>query len=205
MSTGRFISFEGIDGAGKTSHLDALEARWRAEGRPVVRTREPGGSPLAEKLRQMVLHDEMDALTESLLVFAARRDHLRAVIEPALARGDWVLSDRFTDATFAYQGGGRGFDLGTLQTLEAWVQQGRQPQLTFLFDLPPEVAAERLRSARQPDRFEAQDAAFFQRVRQAYLDRMAAQPARFALIDARQSPAAVSAQVEAVLQARGLV
>jgi dTMP kinase len=205
MSTGRFISFEGIDGAGKTSHLDALEARWRAEGRPVVRTREPGGSPLAEKLRQMVLHDEMDALTESLLVFAARRDHLRAVIEPALARGDWVLSDRFTDATFAYQGGGRGFDLGTLQTLEAWVQQGRQPQLTFLFDLPPEVAAERLRSARQPDRFEAQDAAFFQRVRQAYLDRMAAQPARFAPIDARQSPAAVSAQVEAVLQARGLV
>jgi dTMP kinase len=205
MSTGRFISFEGIDGAGKTSHLDALEARWRAEGRAVVRTREPGGSPLAEKLRQMVLHDEMDALTESLLVFAARRDHLRAVIEPALARGDWVLSDRFTDATFAYQGGGRGFDLGTLQTLETWVQQGRQPELTFLFDLPPEVAAERLRSARQPDRFEAQDAAFFQRVRQAYLDRMAAQPARFALIDARQSPAAVSAQVEAVLQARGLV
>jgi dTMP kinase len=205
MSTGRFISFEGIDGAGKTSHLDALEARWRAEGRPVVRTREPGGSPLAEKLRQMVLHDEMDALTESLLVFAARRDHLRTVIEPALARGDWVLSDRFTDATFAYQGGGRGFELGTLQTLESWVQEGRQPELTFLFDLPPEVAAERLRSARQPDRFEAQDAAFFQRVRQAYLDRMAAQPARFALIDARQSPAAVSAQVEAVLQARGLV
>jgi dTMP kinase len=205
MSTGRFITFEGIDGAGKTSHLDALEARWRAEGRPVVRTREPGGSPLAEKLRQMVLHDEMDALTESLLVFAARRDHLRTVIEPALARGDWVISDRFTDATFAYQGGGRGFELPTLHTLEDWVQQGRQPELTFLFDLPPEVAAERLRTARQPDRFEAQDTTFFQRVRQAYLDRMAAQPGRFALIDAQRSPATVSAQVEAVLLARGLI
>ncbi len=127
------------------------------------------------------------------------------MIEPALARGDWVISDRFTDATFAYQGGGRGFDLSTLRTLEGWVQQGRQPELTFLFDLPPEVAAERLRSARQPDRFEAQDAAFFQRVRQAYLDRMAAQPDRFALIDAQRSPAVVSAQVESVLQARGLV
>ncbi len=205
MTAGRFISFEGIDGAGKTSHLDALEARWRSEGRPVVRTREPGGSPLAEKLRQMVLHDEMDALTESLLVFAARRDHLRTVIEPALARGDWVLSDRFTDATFAYQGGGRGFDLTTLGTLETWVQQGRQPDLTLLFDLPPAVAAERLRAARQPDRFEAQDAAFFERVRQAYLDRMAAQPQRFALIDARRTPAEVSAQVQAVLTERGLL
>ncbi|MEY2842886.1 MAG: hypothetical protein RI920_923 [Pseudomonadota bacterium] len=205
MTAGRFISFEGIDGAGKTSHLDALEARWRSEGRPVVRTREPGGSPLAEKLRQMVLHDEMDALTESLLVFAARRDHLRTVIEPALARGEWVLSDRFTDATFAYQGGGRGFDLSTLGTLETWVQQGRQPDLTLLFDLPPAVAAERLRAARQPDRFEAQDAAFFERVRQAYLDRMAAQPQRFALIDARRTPAEVSAQVQAVLTERGLL
>jgi dTMP kinase len=205
MTAGRFISFEGIDGAGKTSHLDALEARWRSEGRLVVRTREPGGSPLAEKLRQMVLHDEMDALTESLLVFAARRDHLRTVIEPALARGDWVLSDRFTDATFAYQGGGRGFDLATLGTLETWVQEGRQPDLTLLFDLPPAVAAERLRAARQPDRFEAQDAAFFERVRQAYLDRMAAQPQRFALIDARRTPAEVSAQVQAVLAERGLL
>jgi len=205
MTAGRFISFEGIDGAGKTSHLDALEARWRSEGRPVVRTREPGGSPLAEKLRQMVLHDEMDALTESLLVFAARRDHLRTVIEPALARGDWVLSDRFTDATFAYQGGGRGFDLATLGTLETWVQEGRQPDLTLLFDLPPAVAAERLRAARQPDRFEAQDAAFFERVRQAYLDRMAAQPQRFALIDARRTPAEVSAQVQTVLAERGLL
>ena len=204
MSTGRFISFEGIDGAGKTSHLDALEARWRAEGRSVVRTREPGGSPLAEKLRQMVLHDEMDPLTESLLVFAARRDHLRAVIEPALARGDWVLSDRFTDATFAYQGGGRGFALSTLQTLEQWVQQGRQPDLTLLFDLPPEVAAERLRAARQPDRFEAQDAAFFERVRQAYLSRQQAQPGRFALIDARCTPAEVAEQVDAALHRHGL-
>ncbi|MEY4766197.1 MAG: hypothetical protein RI907_2870 [Pseudomonadota bacterium] len=204
MTAGRFITFEGIDGAGKTSHLDALEARWRAEGRQVVRTREPGGSPLAEKLRQMVLHDDMDPLTESLLVFAARRDHLRCVIEPALARGDWVLSDRFTDATFAYQGGGRGFDLATLGTLETWVQAGRQPDLTFLFDLPPAVAAERLRLARQPDRFEAQDAAFFERVRQAYLSRLAAQPQRFALIDAQRTPAEVAQQVDAALRQHGL-
>lgn len=204
MSPGRFITFEGIDGAGKTSHLDAMEARWRAAGRQVVRTREPGGSPLAEKLRALVLHDEMDPLTESLLVFAARRDHLRTVIEPALAAGQWVLSDRFTDATFAYQGGGRGFELGTLQTLENWVQQGRQPDLTLLFDLPPAVAAERLRAARQPDRFEAQDAAFFERVRQAYLARLQAQPQRFALIDASQSPADVARAVDAALLQHGL-
>ena len=157
---GRFITVEGIDGAGKTTHVQAVEDAWRSAGRDVVRTREPGGTPLAERLRDMVLHEPMDALTESLLVFAARRDHLHTVIEPALARGAWVLCDRFTDATFAYQGGGRGFDMTVLSQLEAWVQQGRQPDLTLLFDLPPVVAAERLRQARQPDRFEAQDGHF---------------------------------------------
>ncbi|MBC7700096.1 dTMP kinase [Aquabacterium sp.] len=199
----RFISFEGIDGAGKTSHLDALESQLRQAGRDVVRTREPGGTPLAEKLRQSVLHDPMDALTESLLVFAARRDHLVQVIEPALARGAWVLSDRFTDATFAYQGAGRGFDLSVLSTLEKWVQGHRQPDLTFLFDLPPAVAAARLSAARQPDRFEAQDTAFFERVRAGYQARLQADAQRFALIDASASPIDVARQVDAALQSKG--
>ena len=122
MSTGRFISFEGIDGAGKTTHIDAVEQAWRAAGHEVVRTREPGGTALAESLRELVLHQPMDALTEALLVFAARRDHVQQVIAPALARGAWVLCDRFTDATFAYQGAGRGFDLQVLAQLEGWVQ-----------------------------------------------------------------------------------
>ena len=132
---GRFISAEGIDGAGKTTHLDTVDAWLRQRGHPVLRTREPGGTPLAEALRELVLHQPMDPLTEALLVFAARRDHLCEVIEPALAAGTWVLCDRFTDATFAYQGGGRGFDLQVLATLETWVQQGRQPDLTLWFDL----------------------------------------------------------------------
>ncbi|MGH6648764.1 dTMP kinase [Aquabacterium sp.] len=202
-TAGRFISFEGIDGAGKTSHLGALETQLRQAGHDVVRTREPGGTPLAEKLRESVLHDPMDALTESLLVFAARRDHLVQVIEPALARGAWVLSDRFTDATFAYQGAGRGFDLATLRTLETWVQGQRQPDLTFLFDLPPEVAAARLSAARQPDRFEAQDTAFFERVRAGYQARQQADVQRFALIDASASPTDVARQVNAALQIKG--
>jgi dTMP kinase len=202
--TGRFITFEGIDGAGKTTHLDALEQAWRQAGHEVVRTREPGGTPLAEKLRGHFLHDAMDPLTEALLVFAGRRDHLVQVIEPALARGAWVLCDRFTDATFAYQGGGRGFDLGVLGTLEQWVQGGCQPDLTLLFDLPPAIAAARLSAARQPDRFEAQDQAFFERVRAAYLARLAAQPERFALIDAAQSPDEVALQIRAALAEWGL-
>lgn len=200
---GRFITFEGIDGAGKTTHIDALEQRWRAAGRDVLRTREPGGTPLAERLRQMVLHDPMDAMTEVLLVFAARRDHLRTVIEPALARGAWVLCDRFTDATFAYQGGGRGFDVQVLRTLEAWVQGARQPDLTVLFDLPPSVAAARLVAARQPDRFEAQDLAFFERVRAAYLARQCAQPDRFALVQADHPPEHVAQQLQGALQTKG--
>ena len=203
MSTGQFITFEGIDGAGKTTHMDTLEQLLKSQGREVVRTREPGGTPLAEKLRGLFLHDAMDPLTESLLVFAARRDHLVQVILPALARGAWVMCDRFTDATFAYQGGGRGFDLQVLRTLEGWVQDQKQPDLTFLFDLPPEVAASRLAAARQPDRFEAQDTAFFARVRQAYLDRQAHNPTRFALIQADARPEAVAAQISQVVQSKG--
>jgi len=200
---GRFITFEGIDGAGKTTHIDALEQAWRQQGRDVVRTREPGGTPLAEKLRELVLHDSMDPLTEALLVFSARRDHVQQVIRPALARGAWVLCDRFTDATFAYQGAGRGFELAVLRQLETWVQEGLQPDLTLLFDLPPAVAAGRLQAARQPDRFEALDAAFFERVRAGYLARQSEQPDRFSVIQADARPDEVAAQVREAIAAKG--
>jgi dTMP kinase len=192
---GRFITFEGIDGAGKSSHIEPLAAWWVEQGARVLVTREPGGTALAEQLREMVLHRPMDALTEALLVFAARRDHLQRVIEPALADGTTVLCDRFTDATFAYQGGGRGFDGKVLAYLEAWVQQGRQPDLTLWFDIAPEVAAQRRAAARAPDRFEAQDVAFFQRVRAGYEARRAADPGRFVCIDAAPPPPQVWTQV----------
>ena len=200
---GRFITFEGIDGAGKTTHIDALEQSWRQQGRDVVRTREPGGTPLAERLRELVLHETMDPLTEALLVFSARRDHVQQVIRPALSRGAWVLCDRFTDATFAYQGAGRGFELAVLTQLENWVQEGLQPDLTLLFDLSPAVAATRLQAARQPDRFEALDAAFFERVRAGYLARQSAQPERFAVIQADAPAVDVGKQVREVLAAKG--
>jgi dTMP kinase len=203
LSSGRFITLEGIDGAGKSTHLHALAARLAAGGREVVTTREPGGTPLAERLRELVLHDAMDALTESLLVFAARRDHLVALIEPALARGATVLCDRFTDATFAYQGAGRGFDRALLGQLERWVHAGRQPDLTLWFDVPPRLAAERRADARRPDRFEREDDAFFERVREGYLERRQAMPARFACIDATGTREEVWRRVEAALEARG--
>lgn len=209
--TGLFISFEGIDGAGKSSHIEALAAAFRGQGHTVVTTREPGGTPLAEKLRALLLHDSMDALTEAFLVFAGRRDHLRHVIEPALARGEVVLCDRFTDATFAYQGGGRGFDLEALSVLERLTQTGiaerpdlmLEPDLTFLFDLPPRVAAARLADARSPDRFEALDVAFFDRVAQGYANRAAGAPQRFARLDAAQERSQVWQQLVAVLVLRG--
>jgi dTMP kinase len=201
--SGRFVTFEGIDGAGKSSHIEALAGWLRARGHEVVVTREPGGTPLAEQLRELVLHAPMDTLTETLLVFAARRDHLVMQIEPALARGATVLCDRFTDATFAYQGGGRGFDLAVLAALEAWVQQGRQPDLTLWFDLPAATAADRRAAARAPDRFERQDAAFFERVRDGYARRAAADPARFAVIDATPAPPAVWSQLQQAVEARG--
>lgn len=204
MSSGLFISFEGIDGAGKSTHIAGVAERFRAAGRQVVLTREPGGTPLSEQLRELVLHTPMDALTEALLMFAARREHLVQVIEPAMVRGDVVLCDRFTDATFAYQGGGRGFDWAVLAQLETMVQSLdagalRQPQLTVWFDLDPTVAAERLASARVPDKFEAQPAAFFAAVRAAYARRASEQPARFARIDAAQTREQVWLDVLAVV------
>jgi len=200
---GRFLSLEGIDGAGKSSHVESIEAHLRAHGLAVTRTREPGGTPLAEQLRELFLHRPMDALTEALLVFAARRDHVAQVIAPALARQATVLCDRFTDATFAYQGGGRGFDVTVLAHLQDWVQQGLQPDLTLWFDLPAAIAAERRSAARTPDRFEHQDMAFFERVSSAYRARAEAEPQRFARIHAQASPRAVAAQVAAVLESRG--
>ena len=200
--SGRFISFEGIDGAGKSTHIAALQGWLRARGHDVVLTREPGGSPLAEQLRELVLHRTMDALSETLLIFAARRDHLQTCIEPALARGAIVLCDRFTDATFAYQGAGRGFDLQVLQQLEAWVQQGRQPDLTLWFDLPPAQAAERRAAVRAPDRFERQDLDFFTRVREGYAQRMTQAPQRFVRLDASTDRDNVWAQIEQALEQR---
>ena len=199
---GRFVTVEGIDGAGKSSHVEALANWWRARGHTVVRTREPGGTPLAESLRELVLHETMDALTETLLVFAARRDHLKTVIEPALASGSVVLCDRFTDATFAYQGAGRGFDLDMLRQLESWVQESRQPDLTLWFDLAAATAAARRQAARAPDRFEAEDSSFFERVRAGYLARRDADPTRIVAIDASGTPGEVWARVQATLEVR---
>ncbi|MCW5668275.1 MAG: dTMP kinase [Hydrogenophaga sp.] len=208
-AAGLFITFEGIDGAGKSTHIAALADAFGAAGRRVALTREPGGTPLAEKLRELVLNDAMDPLSEALLMFAARRDHLLQVIEPALARGEVVLCDRFTDATFAYQGSGRGFNLEVLRQLERWVQAQpgtdalRQPDLTVWFDLPPAVAAQRLASARVPDRFESQPQAFFERVAAGYAQRMQGAPGRFARIDSDQPKAAVWQQVRQAFEHRG--
>lgn len=200
--TGRFITFEGIDGAGKSTHIAALHERLARQGQ-VVLTREPGGTELAETLRGLFLHSGMDPLTEALLVFAGRRDHLVKVIEPALAAGKTVLCDRFADASFAYQGAGRGMDLTVLATLEQWVLEGRRPDLTFWFDLPAAIAAQRRAAARSADRFEQQDLEFFERVRAGYAARAAAAPQRFARIDASGDIESVAAQVRAVMEARG--
>ena len=203
---GLFITFEGIDGAGKSTHIEGLARALRSQGRVVTLTREPGGTPLAEQLRQMVLNDPMDAMTEALLGFAARRDHIAQVIRPALARGEVLLCDRFTDASFAYQGAGRGFDREILATLEHWVQGADlQPDLTIWFDLPAEVAAQRLAGARAPDKFESQPQAFFERVAGGYADRFAQSPARFARVNADQEAPAVWVEVERAVRAKGIL
>jgi dTMP kinase len=209
MAKGLFISFEGIDGAGKSTHIAALVSEFKRAGRNVTTTREPGGTALAEKLREIILNDAMDPLSEALLIFAARRDHIAQVIWPALQRGDVVVCDRFTDATFAYQGAGRGFDVATLSRLEVLVQQGwgehplLQPDMTLWFDLSPCIAAQRLAGARVPDKFESQPEAFFQAVAAGYGLRAQAEPQRFARIDAAQAPAQVWGQVLGAVLARG--
>ncbi|HTN65611.1 MAG TPA: dTMP kinase [Burkholderiaceae bacterium] len=186
MLTGRFITFEGIDGAGKSTHIEFVANLLRARGVTLVTTREPGGTELGERLRELLLHQAMHLETEALLMFAARREHLAQVIEPALARGDWVISDRFTDASFAYQGGGRKLARSKLEALEQWVHPHLQPDLTLLFDVPPAVARARLDASRAPDKFEREQAEFFAATRSEYLRRAAEFPARFRIIDATQ-------------------
>ncbi|NLR75360.1 dTMP kinase [Leeia aquatica] len=198
---GQFISLEGVDGAGKTTHLHWLVQFVAEREIPHVVSREPGGTPLAEKLRELLLHDSMSMDTEALLLFAARQQHLDELVRPQLAQGNWVICDRFTDASYAYQCGGRGLPAARLAVLEQWVHADLQPDLTLLFDVPPEVSYERVRMARDPDRFEQQDIEFFRRVRNAYLQRAAADPGRFCIVDANRSLHAIQQELQHVMEA----
>jgi dTMP kinase len=196
---GRFVTFEGIDGAGKSTQIAFVDGWLRLRGIDVLLTREPGGTPVGETLREMVLHQPMQPRTETLLMFAARCEHVLTVIEPALAAGRWVLCDRFTDATYAYQAGGRGLAEADVAALERWVHPRLQPDLTLLFDLEPAIAAERLARAQRSDRFEVEQRDFFMRVRQHYLQRARAEPLRFFVVDTSQDKPVVQGQlIEAV-------
>jgi len=202
---GRFITLEGIDGAGKSTHVAYLAERIRAAGHAVVTTREPGGTPLGEMLRGLLLHEPMCHDTETLLMFAARREHVERVIRPALARGEWVLCDRFTDATWAYQGGGHGVDRERIAELAQWVHGDCQPDLTILFDVPTAVSRERLERAqsggRTLDKFEREGASFAERVRVAYLERADAEPRRFRIVDSTRPQDAVRAELAQLVAA----
>jgi dTMP kinase len=200
MARGRFISFEGIDGAGKSTQHAWLVQYLRDRGRAVVATREPGGTPLGEKLRSLLLAEPMHLETEALLMFAARREHIAQVIEPALARGDWVICDRFVDASFAYQGGGRGLDWDKLKDLADWVLGDLEPDLTLIFDAPVAIAQQRLHAATaNPDRFEQEQADFFEKVRAAYIRIARENPNRVRLIDATQTPAEINKSLENII------
>lgn len=199
MITGKFITLEGMDGAGKSTHIPTIIAALQARGHEVVSTREPGGTALGEQLRELLLHENMHAETETLLMFAARREHIASVIMPALASGTYVLSDRFTDATYAYQSGAKGVAAAKVELLEQWVQTDLQPDLTLLFDVPVEISMQRLAMARSPDKFEREDALFFTRIREAYLQRAQQNPARFRIIDANRPLAHVKQSVEDII------
>ena len=199
MNQGKFITFEGIDGAGKSTHLAFVAELVQKRGKTVVTTREPGGTPLGEKLRELLLHEKMHLETEALLMFAARREHLAEIIEPALARGDWVISDRFTDASFAYQGGGRKLAIDKLETLEQWVHPRLQPDLTLLFDVPLEVARSRLAATRTLDKFEREQEDFFEATRAEYLRRAAQFPTRFRVIDSTLPIPDIQKQLEKII------
>lgn len=199
MSIAKFITFEGVDGAGKSTHLAWFADTLRQRGIDVLVTREPGGTPLGEALREILLHQPMHAETEALLMFAARREHVEEVIKPALQRGAWVISDRFSDASFAYQGGGRGVAVEKLEQLERWVHADLQPDLTLLFDIPVEVARQRLSNNLTLDRFEQEQSEFFDKVRNAYLARSQKNPARFAIIRAEKSPEEVKISLEKII------
>lgn len=200
MPRGRFISFEGIDGAGKSTQHTWMVKHLRDQGHVVVATREPGGTPLGEKLRTLLLSEPMHLETEALLMFAARREHIAQVIEPALERGEWVICDRFVDASFAYQAGGRGLDWQKLEQLAEWTLDDLQPDLTLVFDAPVPIAQQRLHAATtNPDRFEQEKAEFFERVRTAYLRIVDENPRRVRLIDATQSPLVINKQLEKII------
>ncbi|MGB2831380.1 MAG: dTMP kinase [Methylotenera sp.] len=183
---GKFITLEGMDGAGKSTHIANIVEALQSRGHEVVSTREPGGTALGERLRELLLHEAMHAETETLLMFAARREHIAQVILPALARGAYVLSDRFTDATYAYQAGAKGVDVAKIRLLEQWVHGDLQPDMTLLFDVPVEVSLQRLANAREPDKFERENANFFTKIRNIYLQRAQENPGRFRVIDANQ-------------------
>ncbi len=200
---GRFITIEGIDGAGKSTQIDVIEHTLRDRGIEVIRTREPGGTPLSETIREQLLSVSMDPSTETLLFFAARAEHLAKVIRPALKRGAWVLSDRFTDATYAYQVGGRGFPAKKVEELEAWTHGDLQPDCTILFDVAPEVAAQRLATARQLDRFEQENLDFFTRVRNAYLSRAQKDPKRFLIVNTDRDRDIISKELTEIFSTWG--
>jgi dTMP kinase len=201
---GKFITLEGIDGAGKSSHVEWLAGHLRDKGRTVNVTREPGGTELGEMLRELLLGTPMHLETETLLMFAARREHLAKLIEPALGRGEWVVCDRFSDATYAYQGGGRGLDRSKFLQLEQWVHGHLQPDLTLLFDLPLDVARERIVLAnRVLDRFEQERVDFHERVRQAYLERAHASASRIRIVDGQQSIDEIRAQLKKLVATLG--
>jgi dTMP kinase len=201
MARGRFITFEGIDGAGKSTHIATVQALLQARGIDVLLTREPGGTPAGEALRELVLRVPMSTRTETLVMFAARAEHVERLIAPALQAGRWVLCDRFTDATYAYQCGGRGLAQAQVAALEAWVHPDLQPDLTLLFDIDPAIAAARLARARAADRFESEPAAFFGRVRAAYLARASLHAARVAVIEADGSSTELQQRVRQALEA----
>lgn len=199
MMRGKFITLEGVDGAGKSTHIPMIANMLSTRGQHVILTREPGGTPLGEKLRDLLLHHPMQVETETLLMFAARNEHLHQVILPALDRGDWVLSDRFTDASFAYQYGGRGMAAEKIKMLEQWVQGNLQPDLTLLFDVPVEISCQRLAGTRDPDRFERESAPFFNRIRTAYLQRATEFPQRFRVIDAHRTLHEIHNELEQII------
>ncbi|MDP3303323.1 MAG: dTMP kinase [Methylotenera sp.] len=197
--TAKFITLEGMDGAGKSTHIPTIIRSFKARGLEVVSTREPGGTALGERLRELLLHETMHPETETLLMFAARREHIANVIAPALARGAYVLSDRFTDATYAYQCGAKGVLASKIELLEQWVHGDLQPDLTLLFDVPVEVSLQRLSTARAPDKFERESTDFFTRIRNAYLQRARENPTRFRVIDANRPLDEVYKSVEDII------
>jgi dTMP kinase len=197
--TAKFITMEGMDGAGKSTHIPSILQALKSRGIEVISTREPGGTALGERLRELLLHETMHPETETLLMFAARREHIANVIAPALARGAYVLSDRFTDATYAYQCGAKGVLTSKVELLEHWVQEDLQPDITLLFDVPVEVSLQRLSGARAPDKFERESAEFFTRIRNAYLQRARENPARFRVIDANRALEEVASSVQDII------